>query len=802
MEKERMSLALQVPNDPLACLRWEHGRRFRALVPAGSGPRLFLHLSGRCLYRTEGQAQAAEAGEILFDSGVTGCERLADGAEPGAIAQINVPADLLPGPAMVQRVWQQRFGGIFPRGNAEEDVVLDWHRRQLLTPLPMTAVTTQVETEARIRQMALALLEPLQHRETAYLRSGSTQRLEHLESLARARASMAAHFAEECYRLPQAAEEAALSGAHFSQLFHRLTGLTAQEYLIRLRLEQARVLLLHSELNITDICYESGFRHPSHFAATFERAFGAVPSRWRQAQESGGSRRCFAVALSTLPGERTATVATARALPLYVRRGSALYLRHLALSHRGTVDKEALAALAPFLRRPARRNRAVRLIGAVCEGAGEAGVEAIRSLFTPVKEAQEMAPLALGEALRGQPFALTAAVLEPYLTDRNASPVARRHAACALGVALRDTADERALAWTPHLFRTGDGLLDNTSVISFGYLFRGSGNARMIALLSACLREGIARDVHDHTLSPACLCNSSEALALVCRGTKRAPEAAESIAPLLRSRDKNTVFDGVRALCRLFTGQAPEGLAEQIPYIRENRFPSLLALFDGAPAERALPALEALWSHPSLMLRRTLALALGLVCQGTGDARARALLEPCIRAGFPKLRGDALLALGLVEHTAGHEELFALAQNSVRTVQPYIARSALLAVGLGFQGTDDAQAITWATSFAANPNRYVAAAAIQALGLIGQGTRDSDLAAQIQALSRGDGRLANDADVALLMLDLEIGALDLLARWEGLFPHGQYASSFSLTRRCFARRPGGRWDVDEPFWGL
>ena len=63
----------------------------------------------------------------------------------------------------------------------------------------------------------------------------------------------------------------------------------------------------------------------------------------------------------------------------------------------------------------------------------------------------------------------------------------------------------------------------------------GSANARVIAMLTDCLIEGIARDVHDHTLSPACLCNSSQALALVCRGTPRAHEAAEVIAPLLRS---------------------------------------------------------------------------------------------------------------------------------------------------------------------------------------------------------------------------------------------------------------------------
>jgi hypothetical protein len=153
-----------------------------------------------------------------------------------------------------------------------------------------------------------------------------------------------------------------------------------------------------------------------------------------------------------------------------------------------------------------------------------------------------------------------------------------------------------------------------------------------------------------------------------------------------------------------------------------------------------------------------------------------------------------------VEHASGKAEILTLTQECARASQPYLMRSALLAVGLGLQGTGHTQAIEWAASFSGDSNRYVASAAIHCLGLLGQGTQDTSLAERIQALSRPDRRLANDADEALLLLHFGVESLDLLGRWYGLFPCGQYASSFSLVRRCFARRPGGRWDVDEPFW--
>ena len=60
------------------------------------------------------------------------------------------------------------------------------------------------------------------------------------------------------------------------------TGSTPQRYLNRLRLLQARHLLRHSEMRITDIAYQCGFGDSNHFSTLFRREFGCAPRAERQ----------------------------------------------------------------------------------------------------------------------------------------------------------------------------------------------------------------------------------------------------------------------------------------------------------------------------------------------------------------------------------------------------------------------------------------------------------------------------------------------------------------------------------------
>ncbi|MEL6638348.1 MAG: ATP-binding protein [Bacteroidota bacterium] len=60
-----------------------------------------------------------------------------------------------------------------------------------------------------------------------------------------------------------------------------LTGKSTSIYLRSLRLHRAKALLLTTDLNVTEIAYEVGFRDPKYFSRTFAEEFGKSPSKMR-----------------------------------------------------------------------------------------------------------------------------------------------------------------------------------------------------------------------------------------------------------------------------------------------------------------------------------------------------------------------------------------------------------------------------------------------------------------------------------------------------------------------------------------
>ena len=81
--------------------------------------------------------------------------------------------------------------------------------------------------------------------------------------------------------LVKLAEEAGYSAFHFSRLFKKTTGLSPSQYLISLRMAQARRLLRESTRSIIEVGLEVGYTNPSHFAQIFRREVGVTPSEYR-----------------------------------------------------------------------------------------------------------------------------------------------------------------------------------------------------------------------------------------------------------------------------------------------------------------------------------------------------------------------------------------------------------------------------------------------------------------------------------------------------------------------------------------
>ena len=70
---------------------------------------------------------------------------------------------------------------------------------------------------------------------------------------------------------------------HVNRVCRSQLGITASEYLNRLRLERAEQLLRTTELDVTSIAYDSGFTNLSYFFRLFRTRWGITPRRYRDA---------------------------------------------------------------------------------------------------------------------------------------------------------------------------------------------------------------------------------------------------------------------------------------------------------------------------------------------------------------------------------------------------------------------------------------------------------------------------------------------------------------------------------------
>ncbi|MBU2011868.1 response regulator transcription factor [Stutzerimonas kunmingensis] len=74
-----------------------------------------------------------------------------------------------------------------------------------------------------------------------------------------------------------------MTPSRFSRLFRDVHGVCYLEYTLGKRLEFAKDRLENSQMPITTIGYEAGFRDPSYFARAFKQFVGCTPSEYRLA---------------------------------------------------------------------------------------------------------------------------------------------------------------------------------------------------------------------------------------------------------------------------------------------------------------------------------------------------------------------------------------------------------------------------------------------------------------------------------------------------------------------------------------
>ena len=86
--------------------------------------------------------------------------------------------------------------------------------------------------------------------------------------------------------LEEIAAEANVSARGVNRIFQKAIRQTPFEYLMSYRLNQAKELLTHSELTVTEISYHCGFTDSAYMGKQFRKACGMTPKEYRQKNQS------------------------------------------------------------------------------------------------------------------------------------------------------------------------------------------------------------------------------------------------------------------------------------------------------------------------------------------------------------------------------------------------------------------------------------------------------------------------------------------------------------------------------------
>ena len=71
--------------------------------------------------------------------------------------------------------------------------------------------------------------------------------------------------------------DAAIQPSHNNHFYF-----TAMPYLLQMRLNRARNLLMHNELSVKEVAFMTGFNDPLYFSRVFRKKFGGPPTEARE----------------------------------------------------------------------------------------------------------------------------------------------------------------------------------------------------------------------------------------------------------------------------------------------------------------------------------------------------------------------------------------------------------------------------------------------------------------------------------------------------------------------------------------
>jgi AraC-like DNA-binding protein len=116
---------------------------------------------------------------------------------------------------------------------------------------------------------------------------GRIQNLPHLGEVGKAANFIRANLGQR-FLLGDVARHVGVSARHLQRLFHKLVGMTIQQFVIHSRVHAAAYELTHSRRSMAEIALMFGFTDQAAFTNTFRRTVGVTPREYRSRHAAAG----------------------------------------------------------------------------------------------------------------------------------------------------------------------------------------------------------------------------------------------------------------------------------------------------------------------------------------------------------------------------------------------------------------------------------------------------------------------------------------------------------------------------------
>jgi AraC-like DNA-binding protein len=172
----------------------------------------------------------------------------------------------------------KRLGGLRAKEYGDKDFVLHGMAQMLAAAMGQPETASQLFVE----HVTLAFHEHvIRHygsapKSEAPLRGGLAP-----WQLRRAHEFMNEHLSADI-SITDLATEVGLSASHFSRGFKQTVGMAPHQWLVKKRVDRAKLLLEENKLGLAEIALACGFVDQSHFSRVFTRSVNYSPGKWRR----------------------------------------------------------------------------------------------------------------------------------------------------------------------------------------------------------------------------------------------------------------------------------------------------------------------------------------------------------------------------------------------------------------------------------------------------------------------------------------------------------------------------------------